>query len=138
MAVTPFYLAATSALARLGHQDVADRVGPLLVDGLLATCPIIDLELLYSAQSLHDYESIRSERSALASYPITEHVTDRAMAVQHVLAKQGKHRLPLQDLLIAAVAEVNDLAVLHYDADYDRIAEATGQPAVWVVPRGTV
>jgi hypothetical protein len=29
------------------------------------------------------------------------------------------------------------LVVLHYDADYDRIAEVTGQPAEWVVPPGT-
>jgi hypothetical protein len=26
---------------------------------------------------------------------------------------------------------------MHYDADYDRIAEVTGQPVEWVVPRGT-
>jgi hypothetical protein len=26
----------------------------------------------------------------------------------------------------------------HYDADYDLIAEITGQPTQWVVPRGTV
>jgi hypothetical protein len=28
--------------------------------------------------------------------------------------------------------------VLHYDSDYDLIAKITGQPARWVVPRGTV
>jgi hypothetical protein len=28
--------------------------------------------------------------------------------------------------------------VLHYDDDYDRIAAVTGQPAQWVVPRGSV
>jgi hypothetical protein len=30
------------------------------------------------------------------------------------------------------------LAVLHYDADFDLIAEATGQRCRWVVPAGTV
>lgn len=35
-----------------------------------------------------------------------------------------RHRLPITDLLIAAVAEVNDLTVLHYDKDFDTIAEA--------------
>jgi predicted nucleic acid-binding protein len=38
---------------------------------------------------------------------------------------------------VAATAERFSLVVLHYDADYDRIAELTGQPAEWVVPRGT-
>jgi hypothetical protein len=26
------------------------------------------------------------------------------------------------------------VTVLHYDADYDRIAEVTGQPVQWIVP----
>lgn len=46
--------------------------------------------------------------------------------------------VPLPELLIAAVAETNAVAVLHYDADYDRIAEITSQPTYWVVPRGSV
>jgi hypothetical protein len=28
--------------------------------------------------------------------------------------------------------------VLHYDADYDRIAEVTGQPVQWALPRGSI
>jgi predicted nucleic acid-binding protein len=44
----------------------------------------------------------------------------------------------LPDLLIAAVAERERVTVLHYDGGYDRIAQVTGQPVRWVVPRGTV
>lgn len=138
MAVTPVFLADKSALARLGHREVSHRLAPLLVDGLVATCPIIDLEVLYSARSLADYENILAERQALPSYPINELVTDRAIDVQHELARRGHHRIPLPDLLIAAVAEINALAVMHYDADYDRIAQITRQPVEWVVPRGSV
>ena len=138
MAVAPLYLADKSALARLGHDAVAARLGPLLVDGLIATCPIIDLEVLYSARSLADYEEMLDERRAMPSYPITAAVTGRAVEVQHELARKGRHRLPLPDLLIAAVAELNDLAVLHYDADFDRIAAITNQPTEWVVPRGSL
>ena len=138
MAVGPLYLADTSALARLSHTAVSDRLGPLLVEGLVATCPIIDLEVLYSARSLTDYEGIRAERGALPSYPITEAVGNRAIDIQHQLARRRHHRLSLPDLLIAAVAGSNDLAVIHYDADYDRIAEITGQPVEWVVPRGSL
>ena len=138
MAVAPLYLADKSALARLHHPPVARRLGPLLVDGLVATTPIIDLEVLYSARSLADYEEILAERRSLPSYPLTPEVTDRATAVQHRLARGGHHRLPLPDLLIAATAELNDLAVLHYDADYDRIAETTGQRCEWVVPKGSL
>jgi len=38
---------------------------------------------------------------------------------------------------VAATAESAGLTVLHYDADFERIAEVTGQPTEWVVPRGT-
>ena len=138
MAVAPLYLADKSALARLHHPTVARRLGPLLVNGLVATTPIIDLEVLYSARSFADYEEILAERRALPSYPVTREVTDRAIDVQHRMAQFGRHRLPLPDLLIAAVAELNDLAVLHYDADYDRIAQVTGQHCEWVVPRGSL
>ncbi len=138
MAVGPLYLADKSALARLGHQTVADRLGPLLVEGLVATCPIIDLEVLYSARSLADYEAILAERRALPCLPLTKEITDRAMDVQHRLARKGRHRLALPDLLIAAVGEINDLTVVHYDADYDRIAEISGQRVEWVVPRGSL
>ena len=44
----------------------------------------------------------------------------------------------MPDLLIAAAAEANDLAILHYDADFDRIAAVTGQPVAWVIPSGSV
>ena len=45
-------------------------------------------------------------------------------------------RLP--DLIIAATAEEHGATVLHYDADYDRIAAVTGQPVEWVAPRGSL
>ena len=37
---------------------------------------------------------------------------------------------------VAAVAECNGLTLLHYDSDFDTIAEVTGQDTRWVVPRG--
>lgn len=138
MALSPLYLADKSALARIAHVTVADRLGPLLVNGRIATCPIIDLEVLYSARSHTDYEGILSERAAMPSFPLNERVTSRAIDVQHHLARRGQHRLPHSDLLIAATAEINDLTVIHYGADYDRIANITGQRTEWVAPRGSL
>ena len=43
------------------------------------------------------------------------------------------------DLLIAATALVHDCEVLHYDSDFDLLADA--EPALrarWIVPRGSV
>jgi predicted nucleic acid-binding protein len=42
------------------------------------------------------------------------------------------------DLLVAAVAERERVTVLHYDGDYELIAQVTSQPMQWVVARGTV
>ena len=136
--MSPTYLADKSALARLTHPEVAERLAPLTLGGHVATCAIIDLEVLYSARSLDDYEEIRAERGALPRLPLTEAVADRALEVQRLLARRGHHRVPLPDLLIAATAELNGLSVLHYDTDYDRIAYVTGQLTEWVAPRGSI
>ena len=136
--MNPNYLADKSALARITHAPVAERLIPLLLARQVATCAVIDLEVLYSARSLRDYEATQVERAGLPTLPLTETVGTRALEVQHLLARRGQHRVPLPDLLIAATAEVNGVAVIHYDADYDRIAQVTGQPTEWVVPRGSI
>ena len=55
-----------------------------------------------------------------------------------LLARDSQRGRKIPDLLIAAAAEDVDATVLHYDADFDRIAAVTGQPCQWVVPAGTV
>ncbi len=60
-------------------------------------------------------------------YP-TSASDDRAIEVQMLLSAQGKHRAPsVPDLLVAAIAELAALVVLHLDKDFDLIAELTGQ-----------
>ncbi len=45
---------------------------------------------------------------------------------------------PASWTLTAAIAEHHGAIVLHYDADFEHIAATTGQPHLWVVPRGSV
>ncbi|MEA2716011.1 MAG: hypothetical protein QOI99_328 [Actinomycetota bacterium] len=60
---------------------------------------------------------------------LTPAIEDRALAVQAALADRGQHRAPsIPDLLIAATAELAQLTVLHFDQDYQLIADVTGQP----------
>lgn len=107
--------------------------------GEAATCAIIDLEVLYSARNKEDYDRIRERRVlAYQSVLITEDTLQRAITIQAELARTGRHRVPIPDLVIAATAEAAGMTVLHYDHDYDLIAEVTGQPTEWVVARGTV
>jgi len=138
VALRPVYLAAKSALARMPNAAVRARLEPLLVEGLVATCGIIDLEIGFSAQTAAVHRDIGRERRSLPRARIDDDVLDRAFEVQAVLAERGQHRLPIPDLVIAAAAESAGLTVLHYDDDFERIAEVTGQEQDWVVPRGSV
>jgi predicted nucleic acid-binding protein len=133
------HLADTSVVLRIHHDDVAARTESMFISGRIATCAIVDLEVLRAARDVRDHEEIAHERLLLPRAPITEACTSRAIEVQAALCARGQHRaVPISDLLIAAAAERDGLVVLHYDADFDRIAEVTGQPTEWVVPRGTV
>ena len=62
----------------------------------------------------------------------------RARQVQRLLAARHQRGRKVPDLLIAAAAEARGLTVLHYDADFDRIAAVTGQSCEWIVPAGSV
>ncbi|HEX5758840.1 MAG TPA: PIN domain nuclease [Thermoanaerobaculia bacterium] len=137
--MTPRYLVDKSALARMPLRPVRERLAPILEAGEAATCAIVDLEVLFSARNREDYDRIRERRSlAYHPVPITEEILQRAIAIQAELARTGRHRVPIPDLIIAATAEAAGLTLLHYDSDYDVIAEVTRQPAEWVVERGTV
>lgn len=138
MALSATYLADKSALARFSNPVVAARLRPLIEEGHLATCAIVDMEVLYSSRNLADYEEVLEERRSLDSAPITPEVMNKAVELQHNLARQGQHRVPIPDLIISAAALLADLAVLHYDADFERITAAGGAPHEWVVPKGSV
>jgi predicted nucleic acid-binding protein len=140
MAAVARYLADTSALARLHHPPVASALAPLIESGLVATCGVIEFELGWATRGSAELDELRTDRDAGYEWLAT-HDEDwrRALDVQASLWRSGRMRaVGLPDLLIAAVAERERVAVLHYDGDYDLITEITGQPARWVVPRGTV
>lgn len=132
------YLPDKSALARKHIPAIKNRLEELGNAGLLATCGIIDLEVLYSAQSPTGYADIVFDRQRSYEWLFTEDGDfGRALEVQGQLAAAGRHRaVPLPDLLIAAVAERHRVTVLHYDRDFDVIGEVTGQAVEWVAPAG--
>lgn len=134
------YLLDTSVMHRLATPEVAKRVEELGLKRLLYRCAIVDLEVLRSATSSEDYAARRIALvSGFTELLITPDVMIRALEGQELLASKSQHRgVSLADLTIAACAKVNDAVVLHYDADYDLIAEATGQKTEWVVPSGSV
>jgi predicted nucleic acid-binding protein len=112
---------------------------PLLHAGEAATCGIVDLEALYSASGPAVYVATAAALGEMPKATVDEECVVRALEIQALLAEHSQHRgASVPDLLVAACAERAGLILLHYDSDYDRIAEVTGQPTRWVVPRGSV
>lgn len=135
------YLVDTSALVRLLREPtVRARWEPQVVAGLLAICPLTELEFLYSARSTADRARLAGQlRTACSWVVMPDRIYDRAAEVQMELTAQGSHRSAgAVDLLIAATAETHDLVLLHHDRDFDQVAQVTGQPMRWLAPPGTI
>ncbi|MGK5521886.1 PIN domain nuclease [Micromonospora sp. URMC 107] len=135
------YLVDTSALVRLLRDpDTQARWEQPLTAGLLAVCPLVELEFLYSARSLTDRRWLGDRlRTVFSWVGMPDRIYERAAEIQDQLTARGTHRSAgAVDLLIAATAEHQGLSLLHYDRDFDQIAEVTGQPVRWLAPAGTI
>jgi predicted nucleic acid-binding protein len=140
VAAVAHYIADKSALARLHLVQVRSVLAPLIEAGLVATCAVIEFEVLWSTRSPEEFAATSEDRSLGYEWLAIEDIDwRRAIDVQGELWAAGRMRtVPLPDLLIAAVAERHRVTILHYDADFDPIASITGQPTQWIVDRGSV
>lgn len=136
MALT--HLADTSVLTRVSRQEVRSAVRELLAGRSIGRCQLSHLELGFSARNATEWDGITD---AVAVFPLIDvHASHlrRAAAVQRALAADGLRGRKVPDLVIAAVAELTDLTVLHYDRDFELISRVTGQPTQWVVRAGSI
>ncbi len=131
------FLLDTSVLTRLSAPLIVRRIKELDSSGLARTT-MIDLEIGYSARNADEWDRLIEALGAFRRIDVEEHHFDRARQVQRELAARGLKGRKVPDLLIAAVAEALSLTVVHYDADFDHIATVTGQPAQWIVERGSI
>jgi predicted nucleic acid-binding protein len=136
MALT--HLVDTSVLTRLDRTLVRERVEPLLRTGRLARAGISDLEIGFSARNAEEWDRLQAALAAFGRLETTERHVERARQVQRLLAARSQRGRKIPDLLVAAAAEERALVVLHYDADFDRIAAVTGQQVEWVAAAGSV
>jgi len=135
------YLVDTSALVRLSrNRELREKWRGQVKAGTLAICPLTELEVLYGARSKVDRQELMlTLDSAYRWVVMPNRIFDRAKNVQEGLTYRGTHRSagPV-DLLVAATAEEHGLTLLHYDADFLRVAEVTGQPVRWLADPGSV
>ncbi|WP_328631600.1 PIN domain nuclease [Streptomyces sp. NBC_00356] len=130
------YLADTSAAARfLQHGADAWGWGEALDSGLVGLCEITELEILRSARSAAHHKQMGQYLSGFYTWlPTPDHTFRRAREVQQLLVDHAEHRSagPV-DLVVAAVAELSHLTLLHCDRDFETIARHTGQPTIMLM-----
>jgi predicted nucleic acid-binding protein len=131
------YLVDKSVLARLGRPTVSAALMPYL--GQLATCSTVLLELGWSATSSRHYDRMMDDLGWYVSLDINQETLTLALGLQRDLVARGHHRGPgVADLVLAATAITHAATVLHYDRDFELIAEVAPQFVHrWIVPPGT-
>ncbi|MEE1941800.1 PIN domain nuclease [Streptomyces sp. TRM 70361] len=134
------YLIDTSALVRVLRRPTRDIWEKPLAEGIVARCPVTEVEFLYSARNAEDRAELVADLDALLGWsPLDDRAVARAWDVQRELTESGRHRSAgAVDLLIAATAELQGLTLLHYDRDFETIAGITGQPTQWLAPPGSL
>jgi predicted nucleic acid-binding protein len=132
------YLIDTSVLTRLGNPKIRAAIEPKALAGALARASISDLEVGFSARSAQEWDRLMKALEVFDLVEVSADHLQRARQIQRQLAAKHQRGRKIPDLMIAAAAEATKLTVLHYDADFDRIAAVTGQACEWVVRAGAL
>jgi predicted nucleic acid-binding protein len=134
------FLADTSAWARAGHPAVSGPWRTALRNNQIAVCAPIVLELLFAARDHEDVLARQDNLAALRAVPVTVSVQSAAVGALIELSARGPghHRVPLPDLLVAATAQESGLGVLHYDHDFDRLAQVLEFESRWLAEPGSL
>jgi predicted nucleic acid-binding protein len=130
----------TSAFSRARNPEVRAAWQEALHGDRLRLTPIARLEILLSARGGETFDALAQELSMLRAAPLTPAVARAAEAAMRTLAHRssGAQRIPIVDYLLAAAAQEIGAAVLHYDADYDTLAEVMEFESIWLAPRGSL
>ncbi len=136
MALT--HLLDTSVLTRLREPSVREAIEERTYRGELARAGISDLEIGFSARNAAEWDRLADALELFEPVETTAEHVHRARQTQRLLAAKHQRGRKVPDLLVAAAAEARNLTVLHYDADFDLVAAATGQLCEWVVPAGSI
>jgi predicted nucleic acid-binding protein len=133
-----------SAWARLTQGAIARSRAKTIVEWIdqreLAVCLPFLLEAGYSARSAADRKMLMTRLDQLPRIAIDSEVERMALQAQRELAEIGHHRLSPMDVMIAACAHRAEAGVLHYDGDYDLLAEHTSLifESEWLAAPGTL
>jgi predicted nucleic acid-binding protein len=110
------------------------------LDRRLRLSPAVRFEILFSARDGTSFDTLAERLSAIQAAPLNTSVIRSAEQAMRGLAHRsaGAQRLPIVDYLVAAAALELGAAVIHYDQDYDTLAQLMGFDSVWLAPAGTL
>lgn len=126
------WLADKSALWKIPHSpDFAEWMSRIN-RGLVRSCFITRLEVAVSARNPAHWVTMRQDLlDPLVDAPFGPRAERTAVGIMDALVQHGLHRsVRVPDVMIAAVAVVERLVVLHDDKDFERIRDAYGEPDV--------
>jgi predicted nucleic acid-binding protein len=125
-----------SAWVQQAHSEAArERIMSLRAAGRLHWCAVTMTELLYSSRSADEMQADLAGLSLLGVLHIDQDVEIEVTRIIQLLASRGQHHAPsIADLFVAAVASTHGATVLHYDKDFELIADAAGLRPEWIVP----
>ncbi len=136
MALT--HLVDTSVLTRVGSPSVRSVLEPLIETGSVSRAGISDLEVGFAARNDEEWDQLIGALQVLELVETSAAHMARARQTQRLLSARRQRGRKVPDLLIAAAAEEYRLTLLHYDTDFDLIAEVTGQSCQWIVTKGSI
>lgn len=117
----------TSAWIHVLRRDpvpaLRDRLSFLVLENQAAVTEPIGFELLCGARSAQEADRLRTRLDSLHVFPFTEHDWVEAGLWAVALARKGVNAKSM-DILISYKARRHQLALLHADTDFDRIARA--------------
>ena len=103
---------------------VCQRVDDLLA-AEIATCDVVRMEVLAGARDEQHLQQLRRLLARASSLPTESVDYDAAAALYRTCRQRGHTVRKLIDCLIAAVAIRGDLPILHFDADFEILAQHT-------------
>ena len=107
--------------------------------GLVLVCDLVILELTRLAPNQGRAREVSDRLATFEAIPMPASLWARSRETQLALSANGDHRrVPPADLLLAAAAQEADVALVHYDRDYERISAVADLRQEWLVPDGTL
>lgn len=131
----------TSVWAQKENTRIKPWFDVALVNGELAICDQIALEILAGATSPRLYRQTRNDLQGVPWLRMDGSDWRRALEIYDLLEELGtnsRRSVKIADLLIAACAERYSLPIVHFDRDFATIASVTGQPTRWVAQPGSL